>query len=220
MSTGLPMLASAGRNAASRAACRGGELGTTVSPAASQASTARMPGPAGVGDDRRRGARGQRLRVEAGRDVEHLVDRVGADDARTGGTARRRRRRWPRAPRCGCRRRAIRRACVRPSPRRSASAAPMRRASRAKRRGLPNDSRYSRMTRRRGSSSQYCEQVVARDVGLVADADEGRQADAARSRASCRIAMPSAPLCDEQRHVPAGGKTGEKEAFRRTAGSC
>ena len=37
--------------------------------------------PAGVRDDRHAPARGQRLQVETCRDVEHLVDRVGADDA-------------------------------------------------------------------------------------------------------------------------------------------
>ncbi len=36
---------------------------------------------AGVGDDRDAGSRRERLRVEQDRDVEHLVDRRGADDA-------------------------------------------------------------------------------------------------------------------------------------------
>ncbi len=61
-------------------------------------------------------------------------------------------------------------------------ARPIRRARRANRRGFPNDSRYSRMTCVSASCSQVLQQVVARDVGLVADADEGRQADAAVRR--------------------------------------
>ena len=81
MSTGLPTLASGGRNARRARSRVAAENGDTVRPAASHASTARMPGSAGVGDDRDAAAGGQRLRVEARRDVEHLVDRVGADDA-------------------------------------------------------------------------------------------------------------------------------------------
>ena len=54
---------------------------------------------------------------------------------------------------------------------------PIRRASRAKRRGLPNDSRYSRMTAVCGIALPVLQEIVAGDVGLVADADERGQAD-------------------------------------------
>ena len=40
-----------------------------------------------------------------------------------------------------------------------------------------------------------------------------------RSAASRRIAMPSAPLCDDNAIDPAGGQTGENDAFIRTDGS-
>ena len=39
------------------------------------------PRAAGVGDDRDAVSRRERLRVEQDRDIEHLVDRLGADDA-------------------------------------------------------------------------------------------------------------------------------------------
>ena len=39
-----------------------------------------------------------------------------------------------------------------------------------------------------------------------------------RSAARPRIAMPSAPLCDESATCPPGGKTGENDAFSRTSG--
>ena len=68
----------AGTREARRASPR--KTRTTVRPAASHASAARMPGPpALVTIATRRPAR-QRLRVEARGHVEHLVDRVGADD--------------------------------------------------------------------------------------------------------------------------------------------
>ena len=80
MSTGLPMLASAGRNAARRARVsslnwRDVESGRLAGVDGEDA------GPAGVGDDRDARPAGSGCAVEARRDVEHLVDRVGADDA-------------------------------------------------------------------------------------------------------------------------------------------
>ena len=80
MSTGLPTLASGGRNARSRArvSAENGDDGQAGRFARVDGENA---GSAGVGDDRDAPAGGQRLRVEARRDVEHLVDRVGADDA-------------------------------------------------------------------------------------------------------------------------------------------
>lgn len=50
-----------------------------------------------------------------------------------------------------------------------------RRATRENRRGLPNDSRYSRIVFVRSSCSEVLQQVVAGHVGFVADADEMRQ---------------------------------------------
>ena len=55
-----------------------------------------------------------------------------------------------------------------------------RRAIRANLRGLPNDSRYSRITSVLVVGLPVLDQVVAGDVGLVADRDEGGQAEAER----------------------------------------
>jgi len=41
-----------------------------------------------------------------------------------------------------------------------------------------------------------------------------------RSAASARTARPSAPLCEDIARLPEAGKTGEKDAFRRTSGSA
>ena len=127
MSTGLPTLAVAGRNDCSRARVSG-ENSATARPAASHASTARIPGPPAFVIDGHAVARRERLRVEQSRDVEHLVDRLGADHAGLmeqrvdGGVAGGEGRRVA----AGCARSGAR--CVRLSRRRSASAA--RRAGR------------------------------------------------------------------------------------------
>ena len=81
MSTGLPTLATAGRNAEKRARVPA-ENSVTVSPAASHASTARMPGPPALVTIATRRPRGSGCDDEARGDVEHLVDRVRADHAR------------------------------------------------------------------------------------------------------------------------------------------
>ena len=80
MSTGLPTLASGGRNARRRARVAS-ENSATVEPRRFAGVDRENAGSAGVGDDGHAPPGGQRLRVEARRDVEHLVDRVGADHA-------------------------------------------------------------------------------------------------------------------------------------------
>ena len=74
------MLAAGGRNAPSRARVSV-ENGGDGQPGRFAGVDRENAGTAGVGDDGDAAPGGQRLRVEAGGDVEHLVDRVGADDA-------------------------------------------------------------------------------------------------------------------------------------------
>ena len=73
------------------------------------------------------------------------------------------------------------RACRRfvlPSSRRSASFCATRRATRANLRGFPKDSRYSNTTSVLRIVFPVLEQVVRRDVRLVADGHEGRKPEA------------------------------------------
>ena len=75
-----------------------------------------------------------------------------------------------------------------------------RRASRANLRGLPNDSRYIKTRSVLGVVLPPLEQIVGRDVRLVSDRDEGRDADASR-------------LCPfEQRQPECPGLRGEADA--------
>ena len=61
------------------------------------------------------------------------------------------------------------------------------------------------------------EQVVRRDVGLVADRDERREAEPARRPPVSSSASPSAPLCDEKRdRCPAASARGANVALSRT----
>ena len=139
MSTGLPTLASGGRNAREPRAGRVGELGDRQ-PGRFAGVDREDAGAAGVRDDRHAAPGGQRLRLEAGGDVEHLVDRVGADHAglleqRVDGDV------------AGGERRGVTAGGARAGRVRPALTAtigfvrPIRRASGAKRRGFPNDSR-------------------------------------------------------------------------------
>jgi hypothetical protein len=77
---GIDVLAAGGRNAPSRARVSG-ENGGTVQPRGLAGVDGENTGPAGIGDDGDTASGRQGLRLEAGGDVEHLVDRVGADDA-------------------------------------------------------------------------------------------------------------------------------------------
>ena len=93
-----------------------------------------------------------------------------------------------------------------------------RRAICRKRSGFPKLSRYSRMTRVRGSCSQYSSRSFEETSALLP-----METKFEMPRCSCsaysRMARPSAPLWLEKAIGPAGGKTGEKLAFRWNAGS-
>ena len=175
MSTGLAMPASGGRNAASRARVASPNS-TTSRPAATQASTARMPGSARVGDDRDAPPAGSGCASRHGGDVEHLVDRVGADHAglleqRVDGDVARRERRGVAA---GCPRPGARASGLHHDDRLAAADAPRdaREPARiAERFEIEQDDRVSRV------AFPVLQQIVARHVGLVADADECRQSE-------------------------------------------
>ena len=106
---------------------------------------------------------------EAGADDAGLVEERVDRRLRAGERGRVRARR-PLAGRASCRSSARGSACVRAT----------RRASRPKRRGLPNDSTYISTSVGRVVVLPPLEQVVGRDVGLVADRDERREAEPAR----------------------------------------
>src|SRR6476646_12174236 len=95
----------------------------------------------------------------------------------------------------------------------------MRRASRAKRRGLPNDSRYIRITDVRVSDSQYCKRSLL-DTSALLPTLTNVESPTHRSFARSRIAIPSAPLCEERPTCPAGGMIGEKDALRLISGAA
>ena len=87
---------------------------------------------------------------------------------------------------------------------------------RVNRRGFPNDSRYRRMTRVCGSSSQYSRRSLP-DTSALLPTLTNVESPIWRWAARPRIAMPRAPLCDESATCPPGGKTGENDAFSRTS---
>ena len=213
---GFPVLAMGGRQEASCVRVSA-ENSDRVNPAASQASAARMPGPPALVTMADAAPRRQRLRVQAGPPGRTSRRACRRESRPIDETRHRRRRRWRRAPRYGCRRRACPRACARTSPRRSAwlrdSACQSRKTARvAERFQVEQDD-----VRRRIAFPVF-EQVVARRrrpcFPTLTKVDRPSVAPAA----SDRIAMPSAPLCDSRPMLPAGGKTGENDAFRRTAG--
>ena len=144
----------------------------------------------GVADDRDSRPARNRLRGQHLGGVEQLLERVDADHARPGGTARRRRHPTTRARRCASD------AARLPAAR----AAALHRDDRLAPRDTPRDPReLARVPERleveqdhvgAGIVLPVLEQVVAADVALVADRDELRDADPARrgldSAARCR----------------------------------
>ena len=73
------------------------------------------------------------------------------------------------------------------------------------------------MTRVAGSPSQYSQQIVARHVGLVADADERRQPELTLGRELENREAERAALRRQRRRARLGGKIGENDALSRTA---
>ena len=174
-------------------------------------------GTARVGHDRDAAPSRQRL-AQAGGQVEHLVDRIGPNDAGLskqrvhGNVARRQRRRvTARGAPARLRRPALRATIglVRAIRRRSGRTAAGCRTTRGTAGSRSSPGRLP-----------VLEQVVAGDVGLVADADERREAEPALRRraedgeAERRRSATRAPT------RPGGGNTGENDAFSRTAGSA
>ena len=139
MSTGLPVLAAGGRNAPSRARVSG-ENGGTVSPDDSQASTARMPGPPALVTmaTRRPAGSGCASRQAAMSNISSIVSArmtpAWWKSASTATSLAASAAVWLPAARDPPR--------VRPAFTATIGLVrPMRRASRANRRGFPNDSR-------------------------------------------------------------------------------
>ena len=95
---------------------------------------------------------------------------------------------------------------------------PTRRAISRNRRGFPNDSRYSRMTRVPGSCSQYSSRSLPETSALLPTLTNCEM-PMPSDRAYSRIASPSAPLCDENATGPAGGHAAANVASRRTSSS-
>ena len=206
MSTGLPTLASGGQEARAARPRVASENSTTVEPCGLTRVDGQDARAAGVGDDARRGAR-RAAAAAPGTSRCRTSRRWCRRGSRpTAGRARRRRRRsaarpavWLPAARDP--------ACVRPAFTTTIGLLrPTRRASRAKRRGLPNDSRYSRITRGAGIALPVLEQVVAGHVGLVAEADERRHArrcaagELAESPAPARRSATSSATPPARRH--------------------
>jgi hypothetical protein len=87
------------------------------------------------------------------------------------------------------------------------------------RRGFPNDSRYSRITSVAGSSSQNWRRSLPETSALFPTLTNVENPSPYRP-AAASAASPTAPLWDDIATRPAGGNTGENEAFNLTAGSA
>ncbi len=216
MSTGLPTLAVDGRNVAS-AFRVSGEKSATVRPADSQASTARMPGPPALVTTPTRPpfGSGWASRQAAMSNISSIVSARMTPDCRnnasTASSVAASAAVWPLAARVP--------ACVRAALTATIGFERVtRRAIRANRRGLPNDSRYNRIARVPGSASQYSIRSLLETSALLPMLTNW-DTPTPRSVAKARIAMPRAPLCEEKATRPLGGNTGAKDAFRRTAAS-
>ena len=92
------------------------------------------------------------------------------------------------------------------------------RAISVNRRGLPKDSRYIRITRTSGSSSQYSSRSLP-DTSVLFPMLTNIEMPRPSSLALARIASPSAPLWDRNAADPRSGLAAAKEAFNRTPGA-
>ncbi len=161
------------------------------------------PGPAGVGEDGDPVAPRQRLARQERREVEELAHRAGPDHARLteAGALTATSDLATSAPVCAPAARA-------PAAPRALFTATIgvererRRATRANVRGFPKDSRYSSTTPVAGSVLPEAQEVVAGQVGLVADRDEGREADPELARV-LQQRDPQAAALREHPHVAA-----------------
>jgi hypothetical protein len=191
MSTGLRTAASAAEVA--RAAAPAGRRRTRAPRGPrSSASTARIAGPAGVGEHRYPAALRAGLVGQQRCDLEHLLSvsvRITPDCRNRAETATSTLARAPvwllaaRAPAEG--------AARLDGDDRLLAADPAGDAG--KRRGCPNDSRYSRITSVAGSPSQYRSRSLALTSALL-PTDTKVEMPMSRRRAWSRMAMPRAPL--------------------------
>src|SRR5205085_6182888 len=89
---------------------------------------------------------------------------------------------------------------------------------RAKRRGLPTDSRYRATAFVRGSSYQYDSRSLP-DTSALLPSDTKLDSPTPVRTAWARIVMPTAPDCDATARPPGGGVIAANVACIRTAGS-
>ena len=88
-----------------------------------------------------------------------------------------------------------------------------RRAIRAKRRGLPNDSKYRSTSAVCGSCSQNCSRSLGdRSARLPIDANADSPSPSASACSSS--AIPTPPLCEDTATLPGRGAVGANVAFR------
>ena len=92
-----------------------------------------------------------------------------------------------------------------------------RRASRMNLAGFPNDSRYMRISRTSGSSSQYSSRSLP-EMSVLFPMLTNMAMPSPSERAFARIASPSAPLCETNAAPPRSGRAAANVAFRRTSG--
>ena len=191
------------------------------SPADSHASARRMPRPPAFVSRADAAPARQRLRREQRRDVEQLLERLGPGSRRPDERARRQRRPIQQVLPCESSRRDGPRAVVPLFSARIGLRLATRRASRANLRGLPNDSRYSST---RGPSRLVflppLQQVVGRDVRLVADRHERRE-DRGRGRRRLleQRGNANAPLCDEKPMVAGRNRSRRERGVQHSAES-
>ena len=180
-STGFASLASARHHLGESRARLGRRAAAASRPCASQASAQRIPSPPALVTTATRLPAARQRRQQHGR-VEQLLRASSRGAPPPGGTARRRRRRSRRAQRCARRLRVRRR--------RARAAA--HREDRLRAGDAPCDARELARVPERLEVEQHdvglrivlpvLEQVVRRDVGLVADRHERRQPEPARLR--------------------------------------
>ena len=211
MSTGFARLASGGRSAAS-APCESSDNSGSSSPAASQASAQRIPSPpAFVSTATLRPCGSGWLdssvatSISSSREVARMTP-AWWNSASTAASEPASAAVWDFAARWPIvvvplfsARIGLRRATLR--------------ASWPNRRGLPNDSRYRRMTCVVGSSSHHSRRSLDETSALF-PIETNDESPSPRASAASRTAIARAPLCEENPMLPLGAKRAAKVAFR------
>ena len=216
MSTGLADRRLGGRAAAQPRRASASPSGSTRRPAGLAGVGAEDPRAAGVGDDGDAVARAAAAGGEQRGDVEHLADRVGADHARRGGTARRRSTSEAASSAPVCEDAARCPAAERPlltAITGLCAATPARDAAE-----LARVAERLEVEQRSTSVPASClpvlQEVVAGEVGLVARSRRTTTARCPRARGLGRCAaMPNAPLWEAKRDAARRRRAG-REASR------